>query len=267
MSAYGETPEEAWAKHYRHVQRFNVSEVMAWIFNNHFWSSGKVWTDTFKRHVQIYNGIKVLEAGCGSAKISFRLALEGCDVTCLDYSDYALRLAKDLLGVIESKIGRKLAVHFVRGNLKSLPFPDGTFDLTFNEGVIEHYFDQQEQLQLVREMSRVTKLGGKVFVWVPNKSCLFYSFWRKSGWPGVVVEEYPLRADELESILEKAGLVNPQVIGMEAEKAPFVWPPVLRYFKVLSIPLKFFKVILPPRWKATIELRFAREILGVGTKR
>lgn len=55
-----------------------------------------------------------------------------------------------------------------QGSLEHLPFPDDTFDLVINEGVVEHWLDDRERLMVLREMVRVTRPGGVVAVLVPN---------------------------------------------------------------------------------------------------
>ncbi|MEN4006859.1 MAG: methyltransferase domain-containing protein [Methanobacteriaceae archaeon] len=41
--------------------------------------------------------IKIIEVGCGSARLSCFLASLGYDTTCLDYSENALRVAKKII--------------------------------------------------------------------------------------------------------------------------------------------------------------------------
>ncbi len=57
---------------------------------------------------------------------------------------------------------RNLAV----ADLRALPFVDGSFDLIYSMGTIEH-FDQYRQA--LAEIHRVTRPGGKAIIGVPNK--------------------------------------------------------------------------------------------------
>jgi ubiquinone/menaquinone biosynthesis C-methylase UbiE len=50
-------------------------------------------------------------------------------------------------------------VIYVRGDAHHLDFPDGTFDLAYARYVLEHVADP---LQVLREMRRVTRAGGRV---------------------------------------------------------------------------------------------------------
>lgn len=70
---------------------------------------------------------------------------------------------------------QRLAVHwpgqllgYCQGSLERLPFPDNTFDLVVNEGVVEHWLDKTARVAVIAEMVRVTRPGGTVAVLVPN---------------------------------------------------------------------------------------------------
>ncbi|HEY0664150.1 MAG TPA: class I SAM-dependent methyltransferase, partial [Thiobacillaceae bacterium] len=52
------------------------------------------------------------------------------------------------------------------GDVRALPFLDGTFDAIYSMGTIEH-FDETEQA--VAEMARVLKPGGRAIIGVPNR--------------------------------------------------------------------------------------------------
>jgi ubiquinone/menaquinone biosynthesis C-methylase UbiE len=64
---------------------------------------------------------------------------------------------------------RALEAHRPRclvSDVRSLPFPAGTFDLLYSMGTIEHFTDYDVA---VREMFRVLKPGGRAIIGVPNK--------------------------------------------------------------------------------------------------
>lgn len=100
----------------------------------------------------------LLEAGCGEAIMSARLAKLGYAVTLLDISKSALEQAKLNFKLHHSKGA------FVRGSIFKMRFPSNSFDATWNQGVIEH-FDKAENA--IKEMYRVTKKNGYVIILVP----------------------------------------------------------------------------------------------------
>jgi ubiquinone/menaquinone biosynthesis C-methylase UbiE len=110
---------------------------------------------------------RILEAGCGTGRFCCRLGsdLVESEILGLDISPQALAIAQSL------KTTRQLSnVAFVHGDLFHLPFPDESFDVVFNEGVIEHFsLDENPSYEdALAEMLRVTRHGGKVVVAVPN---------------------------------------------------------------------------------------------------
>jgi ubiquinone/menaquinone biosynthesis C-methylase UbiE len=105
-------------------------------------------------------GRKVLEVGGGSGRDSIRLAQMGAHVTVIDYVrsslDVVARNAKRLNAQIE----------LVHGDALSMPFEEGTFDVVFHQGLMEHFRDPGP---LLRENRRVLKEGGVVLIDVPQR--------------------------------------------------------------------------------------------------
>ena len=136
------------------------------------------------------NQLRILEVGCGSGKISARLASMGAEVHLLDYSEKALKVAKERFDHLTLKGAFKL------GDMMRLPFEPDSFDLVWSSGVLEHYLaDDQEKA--IREMARVCRNNGKVINLVMNAACLPYRLGKwtaeKTGcWPWG--EEYPVNS-------------------------------------------------------------------------
>ena len=63
---------------------------------------------------------------------------------------------------------RVLAVHqpaFAAGDVRKIPFRDGSFDLVYSMGTIEHFTDYRVA---VEEIYRILKPGGRAIIGVPN---------------------------------------------------------------------------------------------------
>ncbi len=95
-----------------------------------------------------------LEPGGGSAYVSAMLADKGHHAYAMDYASAPLRIAQQL----------KSKAILVQGDLFNIPFANESFDLTFNNSTMEHF---KNPLDGMKEMARVTKKGGSVFVGVP----------------------------------------------------------------------------------------------------
>lgn len=87
--------------------------------------------------------VKALEIGAGRGTLSHYLRNFIAEPVCLDLQNK----------LIYSNLA------FVRGDVFNLPFGDGTFDLVFSYGLLEH-FEMGGQIDALKAMLRVTKSGG-----------------------------------------------------------------------------------------------------------
>ena len=101
----------------------------------------------------------VLDVGCGAGSLAIRLALDGHDVTGVDVSEEALRLAADA--------GQRAGatVQWVLGFAERLPFPDKSFDYLVSAHTLEHVRDIKA---VVSEFKRVARK--RILVVTPKQS-------------------------------------------------------------------------------------------------
>ena len=78
-------------------------------------------------------------------------------MTVLDYSRQALRV----ISAVSDN-----GTDAVLGDAFSLPFRDGSFDVIFHQGLLEHF---REPTAIIEEQRRVLKPGGLLVVTVPQK--------------------------------------------------------------------------------------------------
>jgi SAM-dependent methyltransferase len=98
----------------------------------------------------------ILDAGCGNGWLA-SLYGAGHTVVGIDLADANLQRL------------RALRVLAVKSNLDApLPFADGVFDTVVCSEILEHIFSPD---QLLREILRVLKPGGRVILTVPNLHC------------------------------------------------------------------------------------------------
>lgn len=153
---------------------------------------------------------RILEAGCGSGYMVAYFQQKGHLSVGLDLYEEPLRVAREVFGV----------QHTVRGNIFRMPFEDSSFDIVWNEGVLEH-FSIQQSIEAAKEMKRVAKRY--VIIDVPNRYNLFVvkkHLMRFLGkWPYGYEESYSRK--RLRYLMEQAGL---EVMGMHGI---YIAPPLV----------------------------------------
>lgn len=110
---------------------------------------------------------RILSAGCGRGLIDYWLVkVLGYHVTLLDFSKKCIANLERSFGEFDKS---KYALRYA--SVLDIPHPDGTFDLVWNGGVLEH-FNEQEYCVALSEMKRVSRKY--VIVGVPNANCKPY---------------------------------------------------------------------------------------------
>ncbi len=169
-------------------------------------------------YFSISNKYSILESGCGSASSSYALVDIIKELHLLDISDGSLEYAKKTI-----PDGMKEKTSFHKGSVFSQPFENDRFDLVWNCGVVEHY-SPDLIIDMVEEMTRVTKKGGYVVIGIPNTNSLemiktkilsnSYTKRLLSWIPGYRIDsEIPYSNRAMKEILKRVSSVN--YINME----------------------------------------------------
>ncbi|MCT2537388.1 demethylmenaquinone methyltransferase [Aquibacillus koreensis] len=128
----------------------------------------KMWRKDVMKRMQVKKGDKALDVCCGTGDWSFALAnavgQEG-SVTGLDFSQNMLSVGQNKLEEIQLK-----QLDFIHGNAMELPFEDNSFDfVTIGFGLR----NVPDYTQVLREMKRVVKPGGKVVCLETSQPTMF----------------------------------------------------------------------------------------------
>lgn len=145
----------------------------------------------------------MLEVGSGSGYLVSYFQNKNFLSVGLDRSLTPIKIASTVFG----------AKNLIIGDMFCLPFKDNSFDLVWNEGVIEH-FKEPKNIQACKEMARVSKKY--VIVAVPSKNPIWLA--RKTilkiinRWPYGYEESYSL--SRLTKLFSKSGLKVLDIVGI-----------------------------------------------------
>jgi ubiquinone/menaquinone biosynthesis C-methylase UbiE len=149
------TPAQLAQQHWNNTPLF-LSEQERYTYYPWLYSAAE-----FKEHT----GHKVLEVGCGTGCDLLQFAKNGAIATGVDITERHLQLARERVGSLAT---------VVKGDGRSLPFPDNTFDYVYSHGVI---MCSDEPRRMVEEIFRVLKPRGRFNVHLYAKWS-YFTFWK-----------------------------------------------------------------------------------------
>ncbi|MGY1829635.1 class I SAM-dependent methyltransferase [Geodermatophilus sp. SYSU D01180] len=168
-------------------------------------------------------GMTVLDLGCGEGRHAFEAYRRGASVVAVDWGVPEVETTKRWLGAIAEAGEAPAGAHHevVRGDLRHLPFPDGSIDRVIASEVLEHIPDDGTAMA---EIARVLKPGGRAAVTVPRygpeRVCWALSDAYHAN-EGGHIRIY--RGDVLRARLSVAGLVPGRSHHAHALHAPYWW--------------------------------------------
>lgn len=176
--------------------------------HSHFWfvSRRRIFFDQLDRLLPKGEGKRVLEIGCGAGGMLGPLQRYG-SVSGLDIDHEFVSVCKE-----------RGFEHVLCGSGYELPYADASFDLVCLFDTIEHLPDDEQAL---REVMRVLRPGGSVFVSVPAYQWL----WSHNDKTAHHFRRYT--AGRLRAVMKKAGLQPARVSYFNTFLLPLIVPSVL----------------------------------------
>lgn len=115
------------------------------------------------RWLKLPAGARVLDIGCGMGRHAAALSGLGYQVTGIDLSETLLEEAR--------RFDDSNVVEWVHGDMRRLPFGNGSFDATFNLFTSFGYFSlEEDNINVLRHIRRVLKTGGSFLIDFLNPS-------------------------------------------------------------------------------------------------
>lgn len=193
-----ESTPEHWQKFWDEADALDLDDV--------YGTDGRMVREITNLLGGILKGRRILEVGAGTGRDAVTLAKAGAEVLTLDYVAGSLGLTAKAAGMAG------VTVAPICGDGTSSPFLEGTFDVVFHQGLLEHFPDPYP---LLRDNLRILKPGGHVVVDVPQ-TYHYYTLGKTfliaidkwfAGW------ETQFTIAELEQMLEAEGMTVTRSYG------------------------------------------------------
>lgn len=163
---------------------------------------GQIEIPLTRRALGAQAGERVLEAGCGTGRMTRRLAAD-VDLISVDFSFQSLRVNQAKLRA--AGLGH---VPLVQADLCRLPFADGIFDRVVSCQVLEHVPGSDARRQAVTSLARVVRPGGRLALSAYKHSLLTRLFAQKEGEHDGGIPYFRFTRGELRAVLETAFAVE-----------------------------------------------------------
>ena len=118
---------------------------------------------------------KALDLCCGAGTNTLYLAKSGFDMTGMDISKTALKIAK------KKTQNDKISINFLAGSFVDLSFREGSFDLVFDMGCF-HHVKVEERPKMIEGVYRILCIGGVYML-----TC--FSYQNGQGWNHFTVQQ------------------------------------------------------------------------------
>lgn len=114
--------------------------------------------------LNLQKGDYILDAGCGTGRITFKLIEAGCKVVALDFSKESLKICKQRCGILYNSKN----LHLIKADICNLPLKGGLFDKCISSEVFEQLPTEKERLKMLNELNMVLKFNGKLILTTYN---------------------------------------------------------------------------------------------------
>lgn len=129
-------------------------------------------TETIWQLLDLKPGLHVLDCPCGHGRIANLLAVRGIQITGLDSTSLFLHKAEEEASSLERR------PDYVAGDMRKLPFAEGSFDRVLSWFTSFGYFEDADNRTVLAEAYRVLRPGGLCAVEAVNYEAVISHFRR-----------------------------------------------------------------------------------------
>ena len=159
---------------------------------------GKIEIPVTLAQMNLHRNDVLLEAGCGTGRMTPTFAARCKSVVAVDFSFESLRRCRAKL-----KRAGIANVDLIQADVCALPFFDESFSQTVSCQVLEHLPTPEGRDQMISELARVTEAGGGVVVSAYQHSIFTRLFEKKEGMHDGGIYYYRFSRRELRDLLSR----------------------------------------------------------------
>ncbi|MFH0912253.1 MAG: bifunctional 2-polyprenyl-6-hydroxyphenol methylase/3-demethylubiquinol 3-O-methyltransferase UbiG [Patescibacteria group bacterium] len=173
----------------------------------------------FSEAIGELKGLKILDMGCGGGLLAEEFAKKDANITGIDISENAIKVA------INHAFKNNLKIDYRVGSAENIPMGNNTFDVVVCADCLEHVNNLEK---VISETSRVLKHGGKFCYLTINRTILskimnwFFNYFMmkqfktlKVSGENVDIHEWKkfIKPDELNFLMQKYNIKNIETKG------------------------------------------------------
>lgn len=105
--------------------------------------------------------MKILDAGCGEGRNLVYFLQNNYEVAGIDSNPGAIKMLQFVARSLNPSLGTE---NFIEGKIEAMPYQDEEFDVLICSAVLHFAEDHQHFESMLKEISRVTKKQGLIFI-------------------------------------------------------------------------------------------------------
>lgn len=165
--------------------------------------------------------IKILDIGCGTGTLIYRLSKYGYDVWGIDISEKMVEIAN-----------KKIQGRVRKGDVLKTDFQDNSFDLVMAIVMLHHLGNYKKVKNAIKEMARIVKTFGIILIWEHNPLNPYWYLLMKKV-PQDTGKEKLLPVNIIVKFLQENGIIVKKIIkcGLVPEFVPKRFIGIIDFFE------------------------------------
>ena len=180
----------------------------------------------------------ILDAGCGTGRITFELIKAGVKVIALDFSMESLKVCGERCTSLSNDYPEPF---LIRADVCHIPLKDGIVDKCFSSQVFEHIPSKESRVTMLQEIYRTLKLGGKLILSTYNYNLRKRISGKKEGYQADKVYYYRYSYKEFKNIIHS--VFSDDKIRIKGVINLVPWTPI-RIAEALGKPYGILDIII-----------------------